>query len=269
MDSILITSRHNEQVKQVKRLQQKKYRDQENLFCLEGVRVVEEALPTGLVQKVLFTERLFASPRGAALLEQIQHLGIPHLECTVDVFSQLVDTVSSQGIIAVASKPIWPAVSFRGTVLIADKIQDPGNMGTLIRTAVAAGVAGLVVVEGSVDLYNPKVIRSTAGAIFHLPNWVFSRGHTLELLKRSGSALVVADLHQSEDFWAVAYPPDLAVVIGNEARGVHESFREQADLRVKIPLAGPVDSLNASAASAVLLYEILRQRRCTNTDSVV
>ncbi|HHY15290.1 MAG TPA: RNA methyltransferase, partial [Firmicutes bacterium] len=160
-------------------------------------------------------------------------------------------------------------VSLGGTLLVADEIQDPGNMGTLIRTAVASGVRGLLAVEGSVDLYNPKVVRSTAGAIFHLPHWVFPRTRVLELLDSSESSVVVADLERAVDYWAVSYPQNVAVVIGNEARGVHELFRNRADLRVKIPLVGAVESLNASVASAVLLYEILRQRRCNNPGCVI
>ncbi len=98
---------------------------------------------------------------------------------------------------------------------------------------------GLLAVEGSVDLYNPKVVRSTAGAIFHLPpHWVFPRTRVLELLDSSESSVVVADLERAVDYWAVSYPQNVAVVIGNEARGVHELFRNRADLRVKIPLVG-------------------------------
>ncbi len=269
MGVTLITSKQNEQIKFVKGLQLKKYRDRHNMFCLEGVRLVEEALSTGLVQNVFFSERLFSSPRGGALLEQIEKQGLPHWKCSIEVFDEIAATVQSQGVIAVVAKPSWPAVSLQGTILVADEIQDPGNMGTLIRTAIAAGVQGIIVVEGSVDLYNPKVIRSTAGAIFHLPHWIFPRAQALDLLRGSGSTVVVADLEQAEDYWAVTYPENVAVVIGNEARGVHDLFRRAAALRVKIPLVGPVESLNASVASAVLLYEILRQRRCNNPGCVV
>lgn len=110
----------------------KKYRDRENMFCLEGVRLVEEALPTGLVQSVFFSEQLFSSPRGGtALLGKVQKLGLAHRQCGVEIFNEITDTVSSQGgVIAVAAKPSWPAVSLGGTLLVADEIQDPGNMGT-------------------------------------------------------------------------------------------------------------------------------------------
>lgn len=258
VERTIITSRQNEQVRWARRLQQKKYRDQEASFYLEGVRVVEEALATDLVRSLFFSERLLTTPRGKGLLEQAQKLDIPRWECTEQVLSELTDTVNSQGVVAIVHKPTWP-MKTQGVLLVADEIQDPGNMGTLLRTAVGAGVSGLLVVDGSVDLYNPKVLRASMGAIFHLPHWFFSRDAALELLATSGSTLVVADLVDAKDYWDVAYPQNLAVVIGNEARGVHPEFRDRANLRVKIPLIGPVESLNASVAAGVLLYEILRQ----------
>ncbi len=264
MERATITSRQNEQIKWAKRLQNKKYRDQERLFCLEGVRIVEEALAIGLVQSLFFTERLLTTPRGQELLNQAQKLDISLWECTEQVLSELTDTVSSQGVVAIVGKPIWP-LHPQGLLLVADEIQDPGNMGTLLRTAVGAGVQGLLVVDGCVDLYNPKVLRSSMGAILHLPHWFLSRDAILQLVASKRIALVVADLVDAEDYWAVSYPLNLAVVIGNEARGVHPSFRKHADLRVRIPLAGPVESLNASVAAGVLLYEILRQNGSTQS----
>ena len=210
------------------------------------------------IHKVLETKK--GNPISLACIYALvaQKLDIPRWECTEQVLSELTDTVNSQGVVAIVHKPTWP-MKTQGVLLVADEIQDPGNMGTLLRTAVGAGVSGLLVVDGSVDLYNPKVLRASMGAIFHLPHWFFSRDAALELLATSGSTLVVADLVDAKDYWDVAYPQNLAVVIGNEARGVHPEFRDRANLRVKIPLIGPVESLNASVAAGVLLYEILRQ----------
>lgn len=258
VDRVVITSRQNEQIKWAKRLQQKKYRDQDALFYLEGVRIVEEALETGLVHSLYFTDRLSSIARGQELVKHAQELKIPLWKCTEQVLSELTDTVNSQGVVAIVHKPTWP-LKTQGVLLIADEIQDPGNMGTLLRTAVGAGVQGLLIVDGSVDLYNPKVLRSSMGAIFHLPHWFFSREAVLQLIASRGTALVVADLVDAVNYWEANYPRDLAVVIGNEARGVHADFRDRANLRVKIPLMGPVESLNASVAAGVLLYEILRQ----------
>lgn len=265
---VMIVSRQNERIREAKRLNQKKYRDQLAKFCLEGVRLVEEALLTPLVEHLFFTERLINSSRGVKLIERALGQNIPIFECTDNVLSALTQTVNSQGVVAVVNKPTWSQVT-QGLVLVADEIQDPGNMGTLLRTAVGAGVQGLFVVEGSVDLYNPKVLRSSMGAIFHLPHWSLPRWQVLELLATSSSNVVVADLEDSQDFWQVRYPRNLAVVIGNEARGIHPDFRAKASLRVRIPLMGDVESLNAPVAAGVLLYEILRQHRCYNSDSML
>lgn len=269
VDSLRITSIQNQQLKMVKRLQRKKHRDGEGLFLLEGVRIVEEALPTGLLQSVFYLPRLLEQARGESILSAARRLKIPLRECSPSVFGQLSDTVQSQGVLAVVAKPSWPVMAAGGVYLVADGISDPGNLGSLVRNAVAAGAAGLFLAEGSVDLYNPKVLRATMGAVFHLPHWVLSRKEIIDLCRARGFPLVLADLEGAEDYWSVAYPADLAVVIGNEARGIHPLFRRSAELRVAIPLVGPVESLNAAAASAVLLYEILRQRRCNSPDSVL
>ncbi len=255
-----ITSKQNDRIRQAKQLQQRKYRDQRGLFYLEGVRIVEEALATPLVEAVFFTSRLTNTPRGQELVEKVRGQGVSAFQCQENVLAELTDTMQSQGVVAVVRKPTWTPFC-TGLMLIADEIQDPGNMGTLMRTAVGAGVRGLFVVDGSVDLYNPKVLRSSMGAIFHLPHWLKTRQEILELLRENKGTLVIADLVNSENYWNVKYSKNIALVIGNEARGVHEDFREQGPLRVQIPLVGPVESLNAPVAAGVLLYEILRQQK--------
>lgn len=255
-----ITSRQNDRIRETKQLQQRKFRDQRGLFYLEGVRIVEEALATSLVETVFFTSRLTDTPRGEELVEKARLQGVSTFHCHESVLAELTDTVQSQGVVAVVKKPAWSPFC-AGVMLIADEIQDPGNMGTLLRTAVGAGVSGLFVIEGSVDLYNPKVLRSSMGAIFHLPHWLTTRQEVLNLIKANSQTLVIADLANSENYWDIKYPRNVAVVIGNEARGVHQNFREEAPLRVRIPLVGPVESLNAPVAAGVLLYEILRQQK--------
>lgn len=256
----IISSRKNERIRDAKLLYQRKYRDQTGLFIIEGVRLVEEALNTPFVETFFFAPRLAESPRGEAMVKRVKDSGIPAFRCTEEVLSELTDTVQSQGVVAVVRKPSW-TLSCRGVMLVADEIQDPGNMGTLLRTAVGAGVHGLLVVEGSVDVYNPKVLRSSMGAVFHLPHWLVTRRQALDLARANGSTLVIADLVDSNNYWKARYPQNMALVIGNEARGVHPDFRDAALLRVQIPLLGPVESLNAPVAAAVLLYEILRQHR--------
>ncbi|HBG00111.1 MAG TPA: hypothetical protein DDW87_00855 [Firmicutes bacterium] len=258
-----ITSKNNERIRKVKRLLARKHRDHQGMFLLEGVRVVEEALETSLVDELYFAPRLLEAPRGIELLVRAKEKDIPSTRCSEEVLGDITDTVHSQAVVAVVRKPTWP-IFCQGVMLVADAIADPGNMGTLMRTAVGAGVQGLLVVEGSVDLYNPKVLRASMGAMFHLPHWLLSREQVLALVRESGSPLVIADLFNASNLWEVDYPANLALVIGNEAWGIHEDFRREADLRVQIPLVGRVESLNASVAAGVLLYEILRQHRQTS-----
>src|SRR5690606_36380086 len=118
---------------------------------------------------------------------------------------ELTDTVTSQGVAAVARKPSWP-VAIQGVVVIADEIQDPGNLGTLLRTAAAVGAQGLFVVKGSVDPYSPKVLRASMGAVFQLPHWLVEREELLRQLRKSQTSIVVADLQDADSFWNVTYP---------------------------------------------------------------
>jgi TrmH family RNA methyltransferase len=265
---VTIVSRQNERIREAKRLVQKKYRDQTGRFLVEGVRLVEEALEASLAEQLFFTERLLNSDRGKALIHRAHRQGLEVFSCSEAVLDELTDTVHAQGVAAIARKPSWPAPA-EGLLVIADEIQDPGNMGTLLRTAVAVGVQGLLAVKGSVDLYSPKVVRASMGAVFQLPHWMAERRDILDLLQSRGISIAVTQLEDAENFWDVAYPPSVAVVIGNEARGVHPSFRERAAFAVRIPLVGKVESLNASVAAGVLLYEILRQHRCSVEDSVL
>lgn len=262
-DGLVISSKSNDLIKSAKRLQQKKFRDKLGLFSLEGVRIVEEALMTSFVEYMLFTRSLLNDSRGNDLLLKAKKRGIKTLECTDSVFKELSDTVNSQGVLAIVKKPLWVDIP-KGLLLIADEIQDPGNMGTMFRTAVGAGVDGLIIGPGSVDPYNPKVVRSSMGAIFHLPHWFLDHDEIFKLIQERSINLVVTDLVGSEDYSSVSYPSNMALVIGNEGRGVSAVFLEKSDLKVKIPLVGSVESLNASVATGILLYEILRQRRCNN-----
>lgn len=260
MPVLRIRSKKNEQVRLAKRLHQKKYRDQLGLFYIEGVRSTEEALSSGLIHSLFYSPRLLDSPRGKELLVFAETRGFPIYECGEAVFGELTNTVASQGVFALVTKPRWAFVP-RGLLLIADEIQDPGNMGTLLRTAAGVGATGLIIVDGSVDLFNPKVVRASMGAVLKLPHWFYPRHEVRRLVRVARLPLVVADLEEAVDCFSVQYPQNLALVIGNEARGVHPLFRQDAALRVKIPLKGPVESLNAAVAAGVLLYEIYRQHR--------
>jgi TrmH family RNA methyltransferase len=201
------------------------------------VRLVEEALEASLVNSSFSPSACSVPDRGKILCREPTARAVQVWECSEAVLDELTDTVHAQGVAAIARKPSWPAPA-EGLLVIADEIQDPGNMGTLLRTAVAVGVQGLLAVKGSVDLYSPKVVRASMGAVFQLPHWMAERGDILDLLQSRGISIAVTQLEDAENFWDVAYPPSVAVVIGNEARGVHPSFRERAAFAVRIPSWG-------------------------------
>ncbi|NLJ75068.1 MAG: RNA methyltransferase [Firmicutes bacterium] len=259
MNAPLITSKNNDQIKWIKKLNQRKFRVQERAYYVEGVRLTEEAVCSGSATSLFFTSRLLSTKRGKNLLERAQAQGVRLTECTESVFSEITDTVNSQGVLAIVRKRHWPFV-LKGLLVVADEIQDPGNMGTLCRTAVAAGASGLIVTSGSVDPYNPKAVRSSMGGILHLPIWSMDGEEAVQVLEENNVPIIAADLEQAVDCFNASFPQTLALVVGNEARGVSELMLTHAQMRVKIPLLGPVESLNASVAAGILLYEIVRQR---------
>ena len=193
-----------------------------------------------------------------------------HLE--KNLFRTLSDTVTSQGIIAVAEKPGLDAAAFLaaadeggaetpGHIVILDRLQDPGNAGTIIRTAEAAGFSGILCVSGSVDLYSPKVVRSAAGSLLRMPVLTdVSEEEAIRLMRESGRQLTVTALEKAEDCFAASVQGPCALVIGNEGRGVSPGFLAAADVRLTIPMAGKIESLNAAVAAGILMYRISRGR---------
>lgn len=247
----------NERVKYARSLHRERVRAREKRFIVEGTRLVEEALRAG-VRPVLafYTSRLAASGRGAALLAALQATAEAVMEVTPEVMAALSETVTPQGVLAVVPVPElpWPE---HGLVTVLDGLRDPGNAGTIMRTAWAAGVAGIATTRGTVDLYAPKVARSAMGAHFHLPLRTGLDAPALaELL--AARRILLADPH-GQSYWQVDWRGDPALIIGGEARG-SELAAPLAAERVTVPMASGVESLNAAIAAAVILFEALRQR---------
>ena len=263
--SYVITSKGNPQIKKAKTLLRRSGRDKEGLFLVEGVRLTEEAVSSGLVEVAFYSPKLLESPRGEELLGKVQAAGIQAVACSASVLAEISDTVTSQGVVAVVRKPTWKW-ELSGLIIVADQIRDPGNLGTLFRTAVAAGAKGMLLTTGCVDPYNNKVVRASMGGIFHLPHAIFGGGQVVKMLQEAGFQIVVADLTDSETYFAAHYAQDVALVIGNEAHGPSSELRQAADVRVKIPLLGEMESLNASVAAGILMYEIVRQHHLSRED---
>jgi len=258
----MIASLQNEQVKRVAALHQKKARDAYGQYLIEGKRFVREALGRkASIKKIYFCD----IPDIADLKEQAESLNIFTEQVTYDVMRKMSATIEPQGILAVVEKkePDWQDVLpvNGGMALILDNIQDPGNLGTILRTALAADVRQIILTKGTVDLYNPKVMRGSMGAIFsqtiltdkepsEVVNFFKSQNFTLAVSSMEGNSIFREQIY-------ACFP--LVLVIGNEAFGVSDTFLKAADIRLSIPMFNRVESLNAAMAAGIFLYEIRRQ----------
>jgi TrmH family RNA methyltransferase len=243
-------------------LRRRKARDRQQLFVSEGVRAVEELLRSPVaVRGALITPQIRDSPRGASLERLLRDRNVELAEVSPSEFASAAETESPQGVLAIAEVPtraldqLPVAADLR--LLILDALQDPGNVGTILRTAAALGVTATVALPGTVDLWNAKVVRSAMGAHFqHLAlsgNW-----DELDAFRAArGISLWAADADGTMVDRAAA-PPRLALVVGNEGSGVSDAARERADRLVAIPIASNVDSLNVAVATGILLHELRR-----------
>lgn len=252
-------SRDNQFVKHALKLKQKKYRDEQGRFLIEGIRLIEEGIKEGLVEYILYSSKLMET-NGA---ERIEHCGVKMYEVSHDILKELCDTQTPQGAAAVAIKP---EVAFDelqgGFIIIADGIQDPGNLGTIVRTADAAGADGVILLKGTVDAYNSKTLRSTMGSVFHIPVICYENMEDLvDSLKKKGFSIYASSLEDSEIIYNCDFNGKIALVIGNEANGMPQEHIKLCTHKIKIPMVGRAESLNAASAAAIIIYEAVRQRR--------
>jgi len=266
---LLITSFQNPRVKYLRSLRLRKYRQRENRFLVEGIRIVEEALERDApVETLVHAPDLLVSERAQALVERVEPGR--RLALSDDVFASLSDRDQPQGIAAVirieepslADLPLAEDL----LVVVAHQLRDPGNLGSIIRTADSAGATGIVVVEPSVDLYDPQTVRATMGSLFALPIVRLEDDGLLapwySRIQASGLPLLVVatSAHGPQLYFEVDYRRPLVLLLGSERRGLPEPVRQQADAVVRLPMSGTSTSLNVSAAAAALIYEVVRQR---------
>ena len=250
----MITSKNNNQIKKIKKLlSSAKERRVKGLFVIEGIRLVNEA-PVELVEQLFLSESLYKS--GAFETEDYDHVEI----VSDEVFQSVSDTVSPQGVLALVRQPSWTldpsGLGDDCRILMLDDIQDPGNLGTMIRTAEASGVTTVIMSEGCVDIFNPKVIRSTMGSIFRVPFVIDDLVSVIEALKAEGVVVYGAALEDAIDLRELEEPEKLAIVIGNEGNGISKSVLNAVSGRVRIPMEGQVESLNAAVSAAIILYHV-------------
>ncbi|MGL4739258.1 MAG: TrmH family RNA methyltransferase [Sarcina sp.] len=252
---LTIESKNNSLYKNIKKLKEKKTRMQEGKYLIEGLRFVDEALKSNAkIETILYTEEFSEKHRDFLEEKSIEDKII----LSSPLLKDLSFTGTPQGIMAIV-KMENKSLKSGDTVVLVDKVQDPGNMGTIIRTAHAIGAAGIITTKGTVDIYNDKTLRSTMGSIFYLPVIEDENLDLVSKLKSEGYRLVVSSLQGKNDFFAENLSGNIIVAVGNEGNGVSEEVYNLSDVKVKIPMPGNAESLNVAVATSIMLYEKIRQ----------
>ena len=255
---MIITSKDNEIIKSIRKLKDKKYRDENNEFIIEGIKLIEEAMDENIVIKKIVVCDECASDLPQELLYKIAKFDVIYVP--EKIFKIITDVNNPQGILAVVEKNKNKEIDYKSDFfLVLDNIQDPGNMGTILRTADSINLKQIIVAKGSADCYNPKVVRSTMGAIFRVSVFECDLVRTLKELKKHKVRILSTDLNTENSIYDVSYEKT-AVVIGNEANGVSTEVLELSDGRIKIPMFGRTESLNAGVATGIILYEAMRKK---------
>lgn len=262
---IEITSTQNTIIKEVRSLKNRKDREEKGFFFIEGARIVEEALAAEApISYAILAESYDKTDGGHDAGAGLESAGVKCYVVPDGLFESLCDTRSPQGILAVLKiepPELHEARFSNGIFILLENVRDPGNMGTIIRTADAAGFTGVIATGGCVDVYNPKVLRSTMGSVFHLPVYFYEDTiDAIKLLKANGIRIVASHLSCESTIYQTDLKIPTAFVIGSEAEGISRKVEAEADLLVKIPMPGRAESLNASIAAGVIMFEAVRQR---------
>ena len=266
---IRLTGSQNPIIKEVRALKNKSSRDEKGLFFIEGARFVAEALKEELEIRYIIVSEAFSSAGGSGeLLKKIAESSFNSYVVPDSLFDSISDTRTPQGILAVLDMKrkqlkdaAFEETTHDGLIVILDSIKDPGNMGTIIRTADAAGCTAVIVPEGCVDVFNPKVLRSTMGSIFHVPVYYSSSiTEAMNIVGDAGFLLCASHLEGSVSIYETDLSGNVALIIGSEAEGISSETAENADILIRIPMEGRAESLNASVAAGVMIFEVMRQK---------
>ena len=244
---MIITSLENSKVKNLLKLQQKKYRDETKQYLVEGEHLVEEALKAGVVIEIITTE------------EQVENNKVPVTYVSYEVMKKISSMDTPPSIAALCQKDDNNAIK-GNKIVILDEIQDPGNLGTIIRSAVAFNIDTIILSENCVDLYNPKVIRATQGMIFHINIFIMNGVDAIKLIKDNNISIYGTDVNNGIDARSLSDEDKqcFALVMGNEGNGVRESIKSLCDKNLYINMNNNVESLNVAIATSILLYELGR-----------
>ena len=263
---MLIASLQNPRIKAIGRLRRRTHRDDDQSMIIEGYREVKRALENRYLPTELFhCPALYQGSNEPELVGRCHEAGATVFECTVEVFSKITYRDRPEGILAVApalhrtlADLTVPAAPL---LVVAEAIEKPGNLGTILRSADAAGVHGVIVCDKCTDINNPNVVRASIGTLFTVPLAEADSPAAIEWLKARDIKILAATPHATQEFFDVDLRTGIAIVLGTEQYGLSTHWLEAADLKVRIPMSGQADSLNVASAATILMFEAVRQRR--------
>ena len=264
MDNVICSDK-NPLIKRLRKLQQKKYRDSSGQFVIEGINLVEEAIQKGIAIDSLLISDTFSEKER---LSNLDLAGIRYEIIQHTLFEKLTDARNGVGVLAIVNKPryakteVYRFMQNGANCIVLDRLQDPGNIGTIVRTAVAAGYEAVIVLKGTADIYSPKVLRATAGMVFDVP--ILFLSGTEELVKLADEAdkkIAVTTPIGGKPYYDCDLSEDIFLVIGNEGNGIADELIDAAHVRVTLPMCGSIESLNAAVSAAILMYERVRPKR--------
>lgn len=265
----IITSKENKVFKSMAQLKQKKQREKQGKYLIEGPNLVIEALKNEVMLQALAVKNSWL------LRDEIQNIvreygALGYSENSIvlledRLFDSLTDTEHPQGIYGVVEQPYMGAAEFfklvgAGNIAVLDKLQDAGNVGTIIRTAEAAGYRGIISMKGTADIYAPKVVRAATGSLFRLPvMFADAPEDIIKELRGAGKQILAADMEGDKFYYEHNLKENIALIVGNEGNGICEEFKAASHIKIKIPMMGETESLNVSVAAAIIMYEGLRR----------
>jgi len=269
-----ISSVNNQLIKETCELKLKKYRNAAEAFIIEGARSTEEVLNSGWDIVHAFVDVSADSGRVRTISDKLEAIGMTIFEVTPEVMQRLSDTDTPQGILLVVRKKTCELNDFNqkheGLLLVLDEVRDPGNLGTMIRTADAAGIDGIILLDGCTDVFAPKAVRSAMGSLFHLPiRNEQKKNEFISWCTENNWSLWSSSLEGGQSIYGEELAKRTAIVIGNEAEGVSAELLSASEKRVYIPMPGKAESLNAAIAAGIILFECVRRKLVTKSIDVL
>jgi len=265
LDAEQISSLQNDRIKNLVKLRSRRSRDQQGIFLAEGYRAISRALEKDVVPKeIYFSPDWFLGENETALLEEAQSRGAKLFEISKIAFEKVAYRERPEGLIGVIPQWSYSIKDLRLSkppfLLVVESIEKPGNLGTILRSADAAGVDAVICCDSVTDLYNPNVVRSSTGVLFSMPTVMTSSDETIEWLRENGIRSIAATPHASQLYTETKLTGPVALIMGSEQFGLSEKWLNACDEQTRIPMAGQADSLNVAMATLITLFEAVRQR---------